>query len=448
MPRNWLMRRTVRRIRVAAPHGRWLAVALIAGLVALGVVGAPVALAATPAGAGTIDGNLANGTASGAPLAGQTVTLLLCVQMPCASANQRQLATTVTDAQGLFHFTDLATDAQNVYAATVQYQGVPYTTDLFSLADNPHQRVTLLAYETMASDARIGISQVTILLHKPDILTGTIGVSELVTIVNGDQRTYLGTPEAGNGRPMNLLRFALPVGATGLVTRDGFAGGQVLQVDRGFATTAPVLPGETRFAFGYSYPYDGTRSSFTYHALYPTLQVVVLAPPEMALTSTSFKSLGTISAQGEPTQVLQGSNLPAGTVATLDISHLPVPGETSDLDSALLTWLAVILALVAAGFVGYHLARVRRPSDRAPSAAAAAHAGGDGPLIPAGHSTERPVDDAARPKALLLALAQLDREHDAGTVADAAYRAQREALKTQLKGLMLAESGMGTGASR
>jgi Carboxypeptidase regulatory-like domain len=425
------------------------ALALLAGLC---VCVTPAALAAPRAvggPAGQLDGNLLDGTNNGAPIAGQTVTLMMQ-----AGAAGRQVATTVTDAQGVFHFSGLATDQADLYVATAQYQGATYTTDPISLAGDPHPApVTLLAYEATPSDAQIGVGRVVILLHEPDVAAGTITAAEVVTMVNAGGRTYVGSTAPANGKPMNLMRFALPAGAKDLVAQDGFGTAQLIQVDRGFATTAPLQPGQTQFSFAFAYPYDGTRSAFTYQAVYPTAQLVVLAPPDMTISAPGFTSLGQVSTAGGRVQVWQANALLPGKSASVGLSKLPVPGERSDFDPAALFVLAAILAALALGLVGYYVRRGGAPGPALSLAGPAGATGGElaraGTKAAAARREPGAEGEGTAPQALLQALVRLDCAREAGKVDEGAYRVQRDALKAELKARMRAEASpaaTGTGA--
>lgn len=397
---------------------------------------APAALAApapslharithTAGGTGTLDGNLVDGTTGGQPISNQTVTLTL------NGAGGSQVAgTSVTNAGGLFHFDNLATDAGDIYVASTRYQGVLYSADPITLGGNPHPFETLLAYQATSDPARIGIARLVIEIRAPDVPAGTIGVAELASVVNGDQRTFLGSSTPINGQPMNLLRFGMPPGAENLVTRDDFDQGQNIQVDRGFATTAAVPPGANPFTFVYDYPYSGTRSVFTYDAIYPTAQVVVIAPTDMTITAPNFTSLGTVKSGGQTVQAWQVNSIPAGQSASFELSHLPIPGQKNTLSLPLLYLIAVLIALLAFGAVGYRL-RAAFTHSPAPSRAKST-------IEAPTPVREDSVTVRSAPKALLLALARLDRDHEAGNVADDAYKVQRAALKAELKARMLA----------
>ena len=401
-----------RRCRVLAS---FILVLLCALALAPAALAAPAARAHSVASDGTLDGNLVDGTAGGAPIPNQTVTL----NLNGASARGQQIASTVTDAMGNFHFGNLATDPDNIYVASTRYQGVLYSADPITLDGHPHPRETLLAYQATSDASRIGIARLAIEIREPDAPAGTIGVAELASVVNGDQHTFLGSATPTGGQPMNLLRFGLPPGAENLVTRDDFDQGQNIQVDRGFATTAAVPPGANPFTFVFDYPYSGARSVFTYDAIYPTAQVVVIAPTDMTITAPGFTSLGTVTSGGHTVQVWQANSIPAGQSASFELSKLPTPGQMNTLSLPL---LYLIAALLAFGAVGYrlrmatsHASNTNRES-AAPSPA------------PAEDST-----GASAPKSLLLALARLDRDHDSGKVDGAAYRARRAALKSELK---------------
>jgi hypothetical protein len=427
------MLRSIRRPRRAVAFGALLALAL--GALALGgVQGAPRAFAAS--GTGQIDGNVLNDTGGGKPLSGQTVTLILHV-----GAGQQQVATTTTDAAGNFHFTGLATDQQDIYAASVSYQGATYTSDPISLAGDPHPpAITVLAYDATASDAQLGIGRVTLLFDKPTINNGTIRVVELLTMVNAGNQTFVGQTGPSGGMPMGLLRFALPSGFSNLLPQDGFGGGQIIQVNRGFATTAPVLPGQTQFSFSFTYPYDGTHSTFTYEAVYPTVQVVVLAPPGIAVTLPGGKSLGTVSASGSKMQVWQAGPLLRGKTASVTMGGLPVPGERPTFNPVWLDILTGILALVAFALVAYYLRRSR------PAGSMPARVSGPEAALNASHQASSAARDE-KSDDLLRALARLDREHDAGKLEDLVYRVQRDALKTELKARLLPSAPASAGDS-
>ena len=63
--------------------------------------------------------------------------------------------------------------------------------------------------------------------------------------------------------PMSMVRFSLPDGAADLDVEASLPGGHVLQVDRGFALTMPVPPGEHDILFVYRVPYESSTKQYT-----------------------------------------------------------------------------------------------------------------------------------------------------------------------------------------
>jgi hypothetical protein len=391
---------------------RLLRIRLLPCLAVLLALGAALAVGggrhALATGTGSIDGNLVDGTIGGTPLASQTVTLL-----HQAGASLAQAGTTVTDAHGDFHFGGLANGTGDLYAATVTYQGASYSTDVLVLGDTP-MRVTLLAYEATSSDALIGIGPVAIQIQSPNVTSGQLPVAELVTVVNAGQRTYVGSATPADGKPMNLLRFALPAGATNVVTRTGFDNAQTLQVDKGFATTATVPPGQTQFSFTFTLPYDGTRAALTYKAIYPTARVVVVAPTALHLLAPELKATSAPAGSGH-IQVWQSQAVPVGGSVSVGLSDLPVPGERSNLNPIALDVLGALLALLGLGTLAYVLRRgARAAATTVPDAVVTS------------------ALEAPAPAALLRALARLDDERAAGMLDEAPYQVQRAALKAEV----------------
>jgi hypothetical protein len=412
------------------PHTRpplRLAVLAVALAVMLACGTAVRAAPARTAATGRIDGNLVDGTTGGTPLAGQTITL-----MHQAGSALSRAGTTVTDARGEFHFSGLANDSTDLYAATVSFQGATYSTDVLVLTGDTATRVTLLAYEATSSDALIGIGPVAIQIQPPNVANGLINVAELVTVVNAGRRTFVGSATPANGKPMNLLRFALPLGATNIVTRTGFDNAQTIQVDRGFATTATVPPGQTQFSFTFAFPYDGTRAAFSYKAIYPTARVVVVAPTSLHILAPEMKATSAPAGSGN-IQVWQGEAVTAGNSVSVGLIGLPVPGERSNLNPAALDVLGVLLALLGLGVLAYVL---RQRVRTMPAPAATVRATGVTTAL-----------DAPAPASLLRALARLDDDRAAGMLDEAPYQVQRAALKAEITSRVRAESGTaGAGA--
>ena len=234
------------------------------------------------AGPGRIFGQLLDGTNKNAPVARQSVTLQM------AQGNTAtDLASVTTDARGSYAFDNLSTAKNISYSLYIRYQGAQYNSALITLNTKPVQQVDLTVYQATTSTANMAIVRATVLLHKPDAQKGIIPVSELFIFRNLDLRTYVGSLDASHGKP-NALRFSLPHTARNVSLGKGFDGYKAIQVDRGFATDAPVPPGDSQFAFTFDVPYTLSSYDFDYTIVYPTVQLALLIPPEIHATSDTL----------------------------------------------------------------------------------------------------------------------------------------------------------------
>ena len=211
------------------------------------------------ASAGRISGQLLDGTNHNAPVAGQSVTLQVAQNNVA-----KDQATVKTDAHGAFSFANLATDANTGYALYSRYQGAQYTTNLVYLNKKPVQQVNLTVYQATTSTAKVAVTQVTILLQKPDATTNTLTISELYVFNNLDTRTYVGSlsTNGGNSKP-NALLFPLPAGTRNVSLSQGFDGYNTVAVNNGFASDAALLPGASEFSFSFQVPYTGSNYDFS-----------------------------------------------------------------------------------------------------------------------------------------------------------------------------------------
>src|SRR2546423_11569079 len=255
------------------------------------------------AGPGRIFGQLLDGTNKNAPVARQSVTLQM------AQGNTAtDLASVTTDARGSYAFDNLSTGKTISYALYIRYQGAQYNSALITLNTKPVQQVNLTVYQATTSTANMAIVRATILLHKPDAQKGIIPVSELFIFRNLDLRTYVGSLDASKGKP-NALRFSLPHTASKVSLGKGFEGYNAIQVDTGFASGAAVPPGDSQFAFTFDMPYSASEYDFDYTAVYPTVLMTFLSPPEIHANSDTLSSQGSITSDQHTYTLFEGKAL-------------------------------------------------------------------------------------------------------------------------------------------
>jgi len=304
-----------------------------------------------------------DGTRKNTPLVGQSVTL----QMAQGSATQ-DVKTVKTDAHGGYSFANLGTDRGMSYAVYTNYQGAQYLSTVVTLNSKPVQQVNLTVYETTTSMSNIAIVRATVLLREPDVQKGLVSVSELFIFRNLNARTYVGSLDASHGKP-NALLFALPHTARNVSLGKGFDGYTAIQVDHGFAANAAVPPGDSQFAFTFDMPYTTTDYDFDYTVQYPTVQLMMLIPPDIAAASSTLKAQGQVTAEQRPLNLFQGTGFTSNQVVHLELSGLPthtqvsVGSPSSTPASPITPWFLIGLSVMVAILLGTWLfyRTLRRP---------------------------------------------------------------------------------------
>jgi hypothetical protein len=401
-----------------------LAAAALALALTFAVSGAQAAGRARLDTSGAVSGTLVNGTHDNAALAGQTVTLQAVI-----AGKAQDAATTRSDARGGFHFGSLDTSGDTTYAVYARYQGGLFSTPAVDFTSGPAQRVTLTVYDVTASDAAVRVSNATVLFSDAKKEQGLIPVGEFITVANSGTTAYAGSLTAANGRPMNLLRFALPDGATNLTLGAGFSGVQIAQVSTGFGAAATIPPGKSVFAFAFDIPYTETAASFAFKAEYPTDNVVALVPTSMRADARDFAAKPDVTASGKPYHVVAKAGLAASATAGMGLAGLPRAGVDPDLTMRQLVPVGLLLATLLAALAVLYLRRgdLAVALNLAPAVRAVRrdHAPRTGP-------------DAERER-LLRALLALEKRHAAGGMSDERFARERAALRAQLRAALAGE---------
>ena len=313
-----------------------------------------------------VEGRIVNGTAGAAAVSGLTVLFHQ------ESAARHEHLEAVTDQSGRFRFQDIVFDAQALYGVSVSYLEALYGTDL-ELSEGSPTPVTVTIYDSTDDDASVDVSSVSLLLADVDGPSQTLSALEIVRLKNASDRTYVPGPE-----PMKLLRFGLPPGAHGLRVDTGLKGGDILQVDRGFALTASVPPGEHEVMYSYRFPYSGSEAAFTRSLLYGADSVRVLAPYEVGeLSSGDLGEAEEVQIGSRSYQLLAGADKQRRETISVRLRRLPVASFTDRLQTRLrevpLEYAAMVgLATLMASLLGFGLWRrdaFRRDSAASPVAA-------------------------------------------------------------------------------
>ncbi len=356
---------------------------------------------------GGMSGVVSNGTTSGTPVAGIPVTL-----HTFRNGLAQRDAQTQSDAVGRFRFDGLAMDSALQFLPVAQYQGVEYPGTAVALATNPKLSTedNVSVYDTTSADPGLRLSSASLVLGRVDAAQQQLQFLELLTLENPANRTFVPSAPA-QGMPTNLVRFALPVNATAVTVGDGLDASQIIQVDKGIASTAPVLPGQHTISFSYTVPYQAHSFSLAWKLVYPATVVHVLTSETgPAVTVRGFTSEDSLGIQGQTFRVLGGGPLAGNSSTAILITGLP--GRT--------VLQAVEAALPKSGLPPY----------------AALIAAGLSALIPAGYAMRRRrVAGTAVPsrESLLDQIAALDDTFGRGDLEETTYREQRARLKARLR---------------
>jgi len=397
---------------------RRLALALLS-LVLFGLLVAPGGHASRAQEEGAISGTVVNGTAGGGSTAGLPVTLTIVDSKGTSEPEKRQAT---TDEAGAFVFEQVPLSADTSYQLSAVYTGVEYAGDLSSLASAEGLAGQTLSVYEMTSDPAVMRASMAHVVIQVDKGSHSLLVSELLVINNTGDRTYVGKPlqqpdpALGDSHTAvggnETMRFAVPPGASDVGIVDGLLVEDLVTSDFGFTDTSPWLPGTRQVAFSYSLPYQGSDYVFRTALDFPADTVNILMPKgEAKLESTSPFTQDETVLQEEPYYRARADNLAAGASIQAILTNLPSGGGGSGVQTAVFAAL-IAAALGVVAVFAYNLYRRSR-------------------LVAVA------VEDAGeREKAgLLLAIAELDRQHDAGEIAEAEYNRRRAEAKSRLEAI-------------
>ena len=367
-------------------------------------------------GEGVIEGQVVNGTADGPPVgAGITVTLRLYQGDAVTDT-----LTTTTDAEGRFRFEGLDTDPALGYQPQARYQGVTYSSPpppLSFAGEQTALETTISVYETTEDDAAITLDSVHIIA---DSFGEVLRISEIHLFGNSGDRTYVGE---------TTVRIPLPPGAEGLSYHQGAEEERFIQEGDMLLDTAPVPPGrESSLAFfSYHLMAAGGSVPLERQFAYPVGQLNILAAqPGLQIESDQLIAKGPENFQGRQYALYSATGL--GPDAPLVATLIPVVDEASPGGGAMppdhpgaaasgrgsqgvLRWLGFALAgLVLAGGVAYVTATRSQAAPPAPA---------------------WETDPQAR--RLLVQLADLEDDYEAGRVEADEYERRRAALYDEVR---------------
>ncbi len=335
----------------------------------------------------TVTGSVANGTLNG------SVPADLQVEIQGFDGEQQVLQETVSlNAQGGFELEQVESPVGRLFMASVEYQGVLYRSEIVHApSDGAPLELPLTIYESSGDADALRVEQMHLLIEFPD--EQTMRVLQLWVVGNRSDRVV--TPS---------LRVPLPDVAFNLGFEQGGFGDRYERTETGFLDLEPVPPGSgiDQLVFGFDLLRDGVLE---YRQLleHPVEAVTVLvsedAPRISGLIDEGVRDLGGLRMHGYTATGLEAGDILSFRVA--GPSGLPMHAA-----SVAIGGLALLAALLVA---------VRSRSDREPDE------------VPIG--AELVESQAMEQEQLLLEIAQLDADHEAGRLDTAEWQRERENLK-------------------
>jgi hypothetical protein len=361
---------------------------------------------------GTVTGHVLNKSSGGGDTGGTSVMLIAFGRKEQAPLGQQ---TVQVDANGLYTFTNVDRDPNNVYLAVARYKNVNYPSDTpFQLSDQSSQQVDITVYEATTTDDAIQYESLNLLVMGAD--QGMVQCMEMGALINNSDRTFV-TADPQDQQLANALKFALPSGALNLQMQAGFNDQDVIPSVGGFQVTSPIPPGRHQFAMSFQLPYSGSDVDVSMQVPYPTSTFSMYLPDSgMKLQGSPLQSSGPTQLGGQTYALYSASNVTKSTM---------IGGQLSGLGGA--TGIpANQLALISLGVVLFVI--------------------GGGVLLFGGRLRHLPPVDRARPSAeneqerleLVVRMAALDERFAAGEVSQADYHVERERGKQRLRQLTLA----------
>lgn len=359
-------------------------------------------LAAEP-GDGTIEGQVVNGTEGGSSVADLDMTLKTYL-----NNNEVGTATTRADAEGQFAFTGLSTESGYSYEVTLTYQEADYYGDLLSFDEGETTKYTeVIVYDSTTSDEAIKVATAHTIIY---VRQGNLQIEEYYLFVNEADRTYIGSGEITAAGTRRTLMLQLPDKITELQYGGELMSCCVVPGDQGFFDTMPVLPGVKNIAYYYQVSYGSGEYMYSQRVNYPIIEFTLLIQGESVEVVSDWLVQGETreDSQGDRYELFSGSDFAPGDILVARFSNLP-----SINNQMTIIWAVLALTLVAGTFgVGYRLRKKRSQ-----------------PVSPKGSPEQKR-------RRLLVELAGLDDDFEAGKIPEESYHQRRAAKKAELVELM------------
>ena len=233
--------------------------------------------------------------------------------------------TALPDESGAFMFTAAAADGWTFFFS-VEYQGVNYSA--VRGAGELGDPVVVTVFDATNDTSVLAVQSHTVIVTGAVPDDGFVEILERVIVRNDSSFTLTPDLNAQGPAMLSFLRFALPPNAYNLDVRSNITGGQVLEVDRGFALNSPIpptAPGQPhQFEFVYRLDYDEPTLDLSRTMRFGAESVRFVVPVDVATPlSSRLTDLGATDLNGRLLRLLEGQDIAPAEVLPLTVSGLP-----------------------------------------------------------------------------------------------------------------------------
>jgi len=386
-----------------------------------GAAAAPVSGSETPTAiAGTISGKVSNGSGGSVPVDLKVVLHIFEHDAANSQFNEVSTQESAVSADGIYSFANVSMPASQVFRVSVDYADTTYESEaIVSKVGQSAYDLPIILYDTTTDASALVADQAHILLDytKPDV----IQVIEFYIISNPGVKTVIAAQKGES-----IVKVSLPKGYANLQFQDGQLGGRYLQTSNGFGDTASVAPGKEQYqlVFAFDLPYS---ANFEFTQPFPLNASAVsflvsegVKAEGQNLTDGGVKDMGN---GGVKYQLYTAGSIKTGESLKVTVSGKPgqttsaAPADGNNSTQNIIIGVGAFgLALVLAGAWLFWRDRKRITSE-------------DDEIL-----DDQGLEEAENTDEILDAIIALDDQHNAGNIADEAYKQRRAELKEKLKG--------------
>lgn len=235
-----------------------------------------------------------------------------------------------TDADGRARFEALPNDVTWVYVAEVQYNDVPFSSNMHQFEDQASNlEIALPVYDggATAADIRVDRAHWVLNLSTPQRLD----VGEIYILSNTGDRVYDG--EEGDDGVRRVLFLTVPENATNVGVEGAELGGRFLVEGNAVIDTAPMAPGQRQILIRYSLPIEDGRVELFHPIAYAVDHLNLLVPDiGMTVEAPGWNEGEAMPAQDGSYRNFSRTNLEPGEVSGAELSDIEaemlIPAES------------------------------------------------------------------------------------------------------------------------